>query len=220
MSAFPSTRLVRTLEVWDTKPPADWMITHKPIALSRTKQKRELDSPSLWGANIQPTWLHCLLAFALTLATSMFVVANFDALAEASDFRIERRQVVFLCWMQDSNLILEVRDAKSPVDWMPTDKPTELSRIKQNLEFDSPSTMMSEHSVHLTSLPVGFRTSGLWRIRVVANFYAFVFLCLMQGSNFGSLRHQIASRLNAHSQTDWTVDFMAIISMINFESEF
>ena len=30
----------------------------------------------------------------------MFVV-NFNALAQASDFRIERRQAVFLCWMQD-----------------------------------------------------------------------------------------------------------------------
>ena len=30
-------------------------------------------------------------------------IINFDALAQASDFRIERRQVVFLCWMQDSN---------------------------------------------------------------------------------------------------------------------
>ena len=28
---------------------------------------------------------------------------NFDALAQASDIRIERRQVVFLCWGQDSN---------------------------------------------------------------------------------------------------------------------
>ena len=28
---------------------------------------------------------------------------NFDALAQASDIRIERRQVVFLCWRQDSN---------------------------------------------------------------------------------------------------------------------
>ena len=36
--------------------------------------------------------------------TYMFVVVNFDALAQASDFRIERRQVVFLCWMQDSKL--------------------------------------------------------------------------------------------------------------------
>ena len=36
---------------------------------------------------------------------NIFVVVNFDALAQlqASDFRIERRQVVFLCWMQDSN---------------------------------------------------------------------------------------------------------------------
>ena len=32
----------------------------------------------------------------------MFVVVN--ALAQASDFLIERRQVVFLCWMQDSKL--------------------------------------------------------------------------------------------------------------------
>ena len=33
----------------------------------------------------------------------IFVVVNFDALAHASDIRIERRQVVFLCWRQDSN---------------------------------------------------------------------------------------------------------------------
>ena len=32
----------------------------------------------------------------------MYVV-NFDALAQAIDIRIERRQVVFVCWMQDSN---------------------------------------------------------------------------------------------------------------------
>ena len=34
----------------------------------------------------------------------MFVVVDFDALAQASDFRIERRQVVFLCRMQDWKL--------------------------------------------------------------------------------------------------------------------
>ena len=33
----------------------------------------------------------------------MFVVVNFDALAQTSDIQIERRQVVFLCWMQDLN---------------------------------------------------------------------------------------------------------------------
>ena len=35
--------------------------------------------------------------------TCIFVVVNFDALAQASDIRIERRQVVFFCWMQVSN---------------------------------------------------------------------------------------------------------------------
>ena len=39
----------------------------------------------------------------LALAKYMFVVVNFDALVQASDFQIERRQVVFLCWMQDLN---------------------------------------------------------------------------------------------------------------------
>ena len=33
----------------------------------------------------------------------MFVVVNYDALAQASEFEIERSQVVFLCWMQDLN---------------------------------------------------------------------------------------------------------------------
>ena len=33
----------------------------------------------------------------LALAICMFVIVNFSALAMASDFRIERKQVVFLC---------------------------------------------------------------------------------------------------------------------------
>ena len=39
----------------------------------------------------------------LALAIYIFVVVHFDALAQASDIQIERRQVVFLCWMQDLN---------------------------------------------------------------------------------------------------------------------
>ena len=39
----------------------------------------------------------------LGLAISMFVFVNCDALAQASDLRIERRQTVFLCWMKNSN---------------------------------------------------------------------------------------------------------------------
>ena len=47
-------------------------------------------------------------------------------------FQFERRQVVFLCWMQDSNI--EIWDTKLPAKWMPTHKLTELSRIKQKLK--------------------------------------------------------------------------------------
>ena len=55
---------IRSWEVWDTKSPADWIPTHKPTELSRIKLKLELNSPSLWWMSIQPTWLHCRLAFA------------------------------------------------------------------------------------------------------------------------------------------------------------
>ena len=78
-------------------------------AIENQAKKLELDSPSLWSASIQPTRPHCQLAFTaswllqLALAIYMFVVVNFDALAQASNIRIERRQVVFLCWMQGSN---------------------------------------------------------------------------------------------------------------------
>ena len=40
----------------------------------------------------------------LALVIYMFVVVNFDTLAQTSDFLIERRPIVFICWMQDSKL--------------------------------------------------------------------------------------------------------------------
>ena len=91
-----------------------------------------------------------------SLSCFVVFVVNFYALAQASDIRIERRQVVFL----HSNL--EVSDTYSPGDWKPTHKPTELSRIKLKTWAQQPVPMMSEHSAHLTSQPVGFRT-WLWR---------------------------------------------------------
>ena len=47
-------------------------------------------------------YIHTYLAFILN-QIYIFVVVNFVTLAQASYFRIERRQVVFLCWRQDSN---------------------------------------------------------------------------------------------------------------------
>ena len=64
---------------------ADWMLTDKPTELSRIKQKLELDSQSLWSASIQPTWPHCQLTFAPGSGVYIFVVVNFDALAQASE---------------------------------------------------------------------------------------------------------------------------------------
>ena len=74
----------------------------------------------------------------LALAIYIFVVVNFDALAQASDFRIKRRQVVFLCWMQDSNPevlwnpIFSRLYACWQTDWAIEDQ-------AKKLELDSPS---------------------------------------------------------------------------------
>ena len=53
---------------------------------------------------------------------------------------------------------------KSPADWMPADKPTELSRIKLKTWTQQPVPMISEHSAHSTPLPFGIRT-WLWRYK-------------------------------------------------------
>ena len=115
---------IRSLDVSDTNSPADWMPTHKLTKLSRMKQKLELNSPLIWWVNIQLTWLRCRLAFAPGSGDMyMFVVVNFDTLAQASDFRIERRQVVLLCWIQYSKLgslrhQIAIRlNANSQSDW-------------------------------------------------------------------------------------------------------
>ena len=72
------------------------------------------------GYILSISWSYCQPGLAFVISTTVhtlhiyrcvdvvwqytvFVVVNFDALAQASDFRIKRRQVVFLCWMQDSN---------------------------------------------------------------------------------------------------------------------
>ena len=82
------------------------------------------------------TYIHtCMHAY---IHTYIFVVVNFDALAQASDFRIERRQVVFLCWEQDSNPggLWNPISSRLNACWQ-TDWAIEDQAIK--LELDSPS---------------------------------------------------------------------------------
>ena len=88
------------------------------------------------------------------------LVVNFVALAQASDFRIERRQVVFLCWRQDSNpeglrhIFASRLYACWQTDWAIEDQAKIWTR--------QPVPMISKHSAHLTPLPFGIRT-WLWR---------------------------------------------------------
>ena len=50
----------------------------------------------------------------------------------------------------------------SPADWMPADKPTELSRIKLKTWTRQPIPMISEHSAHSTPLLFGIHTWLWW----------------------------------------------------------
>ena len=77
---------------WQT----DWAIEDQAKNLNSTA--RPYDQRAFSPLDPTVSWLSHL---ALTIY--MFVVVNFDALAQARDIQIERRQVVFLCWMQDLN---------------------------------------------------------------------------------------------------------------------
>ena len=77
---------------WQT----DWAIEDQAKNLNSTA--RPYDQQAFSPLDLTASWLS-----HLALAIYMSVVVNFDALAQASDIRIEGRQVVFLCWMTDSN---------------------------------------------------------------------------------------------------------------------
>ena len=83
---------IRLNACWQT----DWAIEDQAKNLNSTA--RPYDQQAFSPFDLTASWLS-----HLALAIYIFVVVNFDALAQASDIRIERRQVVFLCWMQDSN---------------------------------------------------------------------------------------------------------------------
>ena len=77
---------------WQT----DWAIEDQAKNLNSTA--RPYDQRTFSPLDPTVSWLS-----DLDLAIYIFVVVNFDALAQASDIQIERRQVVFLCRMQDLN---------------------------------------------------------------------------------------------------------------------
>ena len=155
----------------------------------------------------------------LALAIYIFVVVNFNALAQASDIQIERRQVVFL--LLKAGFEPGAPDTKSPADWMLADKPTELSRIKLKTWTQQPVRMISEHSAHLAPLSVDFRTwiwrytyllliSMLWHRQAIFEWKGDKLCSSAEGRIWTrGPRHQIASRLNARWQTDWAIEDQA-----------
>ena len=157
----------------------------------------------------------------LALAIYIFVVVNFDALAQANDFRIERRQVVFSaeCMIRTQG----VSETQSLADWMPADKPTELSRIKLiNLNstarpydqqaFSPPDPTAIWHS-HLALAIYIFVVVNFDALAQASDFWIerkqVVFLCWMQDLNPWGLWNPIFSRLNACWQTDWAIEDQA-----------
>ena len=77
---------------WQT----DWAIEDQAKNLNSTA--RPYDQRAFSPLDPTVRWLSHLAP-----AIYIFVVVNFDALAQASDIQIKRRQVVFVCWMQDLN---------------------------------------------------------------------------------------------------------------------
>ena len=77
---------------WQT----DWAIEDQAKNLNATARSYDQRASSPFDPTVS-----CLSHLAL--AIYIFVVVSFDALAQASDIQIKRRQIVFLCWMQDLN---------------------------------------------------------------------------------------------------------------------
>ena len=75
----------------------------------------------------------CNIYIYIYIYICIYIYAKFDAVAQASDYRIEKRQVVFLCWMQDSipqglwNRISSRLNARWQSDWAIEDQAKNLN---------------------------------------------------------------------------------------------
>ena len=203
---------------------ASRMPTDKPAELSRIKlwnlnsTARPYDQRAFSPLDPTAVW-HSHLA----LVIYMFVVVNFDALAQTSDIQIERRQVVFLCWEQDSNPSGSQTSNRQQTE-CPLTNPLSYQWSSYKTWTRQPVPMISQHSAHLTPQPFGIRT-WLWRYTCLLLLISMLWhkqaIFKSKGDKLSSsaesrirthqgLRHQIASRLNAHWQTHWAIKDQAI----------
>ena len=188
----------------------DWAIEDQAKNLNSIA--RLYDQQAFSPLDLTASWLS-----HMALAIYMFVVVNFDALAQASHIRIERRQVVFLCWMQDSNPRSQTR-IRQLTECLLTNRLSCRGSSKKPWTRQ-PVSMISKRSAHSTSLPVGFRT-WFWRCSCLLLLISMLWhrqaIFESKGDKVSSsaeckirtqgLRHLFASRLNACWQTDWAIE--------------
>ena len=162
------------------------------------------------------------MAMYIVYTHCIFVVVNLDALARASDFRIEKRKVVFLCWMQDSNPeglwnpISSRLNACWQTDWAIEDQAKKnlisTARPYDQQAFSPPDPTAIWHS-HLALAIYIFVVVNLDALAQASDFRIerrqVVFLCWMQDWNPEGLLNPISSRLNACWQTDWAIEDQA-----------
>ena len=181
---------------WQT----DWAIEDQAKNLNSTA--RPYDQWAFSPLDPTVSWLS-----HLALAIYIFVVVYFDALTQVSDIQIERRQVVFLCKMQDFNWgprhqIASRLNACWKTDWAIEDQAKNLNSTARPSDQRAFSPLDPTVS-WLSHLAL---TINLF---VVVNFDALAQQAIFQ-SNGDKLcssaecriwtrgpRHQIASRLNA-----------------------
>ena len=143
---------IRTWKSQDTFSPADWMPTHKPTELSRIKLKPWTQRPVPMMSE------HSALLTSLPFGFRSWLWRYTCVMMLIS--MLWHRQAIFKSKGDKLSTSAECRvrtwksqDTYSPADWMPTHKPTELSKIKLKTWTQQPVPMMREHSAHLTSLP-------------------------------------------------------------------
>ena len=176
--------LAGDFQIERSESPADWMPADKQTELSRIKLKNSTARPydQRVYSPLDPTaiWLP-----HLDLVIYMFVVVNFDALAQATDFQIERREVVVLCWMQDLNQGFWNRiSSRLNAHWQ-TDCTIE-NQAKKNLK----STARPHDQRAFSPLDA----SAIWLSHLYLAIYMFVvinFDTLAQASDFQIERRQV-----------------------------
>ena len=111
-----------------TESPVDWMPADKLAELSGIKLRNELNSPSLRSASIQPTRPDCHLVFAPG-SGDIHVRGCWLRCSGTGKQFFNRKETICLpllnAWFEP-----RVSGTETPANWVPTDEPTEPSRIK------------------------------------------------------------------------------------------